>query len=51
MHTYKISYKDQFTNGKWSSTTYSSPEEVSNKFLIEFFGLHECEEYKIEKIK
>lgn len=48
MITYIIYYKDQFTNGHWSSTTYTTPDPVSREFLIDFFGLNECIEYRIE---
>lgn len=48
--TYKISYKDSYTHGKWSSTTYTSNEPKSRQFLIDFFGLNECEEFKIEQV-
>ena len=48
MITYKIKYKDQYTNGKWSSTTFTTDKPVSRKLLIDFFGLHECSEYSIE---
>lgn len=50
MITYKISFKDSMTNGNWSSTTYTSPTPKDKKFLIDFFGLKECEEYKIEQL-
>ncbi len=33
----------------WGSTTYSSPEPVTKEYLIEFFGLKECEDYTIEE--
>ena len=45
--TYMIKYKE--FNKDWSSTTYTTPEEVSEDYLIEFFGLHECEAFVIEK--
>ena len=43
---YIIKYKE--FNKSWSSTSYTTPEEVSEDYLISFFGLHECEDYKIE---
>lgn len=48
---YKISYKDKFTKGSWSSTYYVSPNPVSRSFLVEFFGLNnpDVESYKIEE--
>lgn len=46
MYTYIIKYKE-FNRG-WSSTTYTTSEPKTKRFLIEFFGLKECEEYKIE---
>ncbi len=45
--TYIIKYKEY--GRKWSSTTYMTPETVSEDYLIEFFGLKECEDYKIEQ--
>lgn len=44
--TYIIKYKEYGRD--WSSTSYTSPEPVSTKFLISFFGLEECEDYDIE---
>ena len=44
--TYLIKYKE--FNRDWSSTSYSSPDVVSEDFLIDFFGLHECEDFIIE---
>lgn len=31
----------------WRETSYSSPEEVTDEFLIKFFGLDECKDYEI----
>lgn len=45
--TYTIKYKE--FNKAWSSTTYYTPEEVSEDYLISFFGLHECEDFIIEQ--
>lgn len=52
MHTYKITYKDSFTRGNYSETTYTSPEPVSRKFLIDFFGLEndDVEDFTIEEV-
>lgn len=50
MITYKIHYIDQYTNGKWASTTYTATEPVSREFLVKFFGLDECEQYRIETL-
>ena len=46
-YTYIIKYKEP--GRKWSSTSYTSPEPVSQDYLIEFFGLTECEDYTIEE--
>ena len=46
-YTYIIKYKE--TGRKWSQTSYTSPEPVSQDYLIEFFGLTECEDYTIEE--
>ncbi len=45
--TYIIKYKE--FGREWSSTSYTSPEPVTEDYLIEFFGLHECEGFVIEK--
>ncbi len=45
--TYIIKYKE--FGRDWSSTSYTSPEPVTEDYLIEFFGLHECEAFVIEK--
>ena len=45
---YLIKFKEY--GREWSSTTYSTPEAVSDEFLISFFGLEECEDYAIETI-
>ena len=47
MHTYTIKYKE--FGREWSSTLYSSPEPVTKEYLVEFFGLTECEDYSIEE--
>lgn len=45
--TYIIKYKE--FGRDWNSTTYTSPEVVSEDYLIDFFGLHECEDFTIEQ--
>ena len=45
--TYIIKYKE--FGRDWSSTSYTSPEPVTEDYLIEFCGLHECEDFVIEK--
>lgn len=45
--TYIIKYKE--FGRDWSSTTYTSPEVVSEDYLIAFFSLHECEDFTIEQ--
>lgn len=44
--TYIIKYKEY--GRRWSKTSYTCQEPVSEEFLIEFFGLDECEDYRIE---
>ena len=44
---YIIKYKEY--GREWSSTSYMTPETVTKDFLIEFFGLHECEDFIIEQ--
>jgi len=46
MTKYNIKYKE--CDREWSSTSYSTPEKVTTKSLITFFGLEECEDYDIE---
>lgn len=46
--TYIIHYKE-FGADHWSSTSYTSSEPVSREYLIEFFGLEECEDFSIEE--
>ena len=46
-YTYIIRYKEY--GREWSSTSYSAPQPVTEKYLIEFFGLDECEDYLIEE--
>ncbi len=45
--TYLIKYKE--FGRDWSNTSYTSPEPVSEDFLISFFGLRECEDFIIEQ--
>ena len=47
MHTYIIKFKE-FGRENWGQTSYSSPEPVTREYLIQFFGLEECEDYLIE---
>lgn len=44
---YIIHYKE--FGRDWSSTSYTTPETVTEEFLIDFFGLDECEDYTIEE--
>ena len=46
-YTYIIKYKE--FGREWSSTSYTSPEPVTKEYLVEFFGLTECEDYSIEE--
>lgn len=46
-YTYIIKYKE--FGREWGSTSYSSPEPVTKEYLIQFFGLEECEDYNIEE--
>lgn len=45
---YFIKFKEQ--NREWQSTSYTSPEPVSEDYLVKFFELDEddVEEYQIE---
>lgn len=45
--TYLIKYKE--FGREWSHTSYTSPEPVTEDYLISFFGLHECEDFIIEQ--
>ena len=44
--TYIIKYKE--FGRDWSSTSYTTQEAVTEAYLIDFFGLHECEDFTIE---
>jgi len=44
---YIINYKE--FGREWSRTSYTSPEPVTKEYLINFFGLEECEDYSIEE--
>jgi len=44
-YTYIIKYKEP--GRAWSQTSYTSPEPVTKEYLVEFFGLTECEDYQI----
>ena len=46
-YIYIIKYKEY--GREWCSTSYSSPEPVTKEYLIDFFGLGECEDYLIEE--
>lgn len=46
-NTYVIHYKEPGKN--WSRTSYTTPDEVTDEFLVDFFGLDDCEDYRIEK--
>lgn len=45
---YIIHYKE-FGADHWGKTSYTSSEPVSKEYLIEFFGLEECEDFSIEE--
>ena len=47
MHTYIIHYKE--FGREWSSTSFQTPRTVTREYLIQFFALHECEDYFIEE--
>ena len=47
MHTYIIKYKEY--GREWSSTSYTCQRPVTREYLIQFFGLEECEDYLIEE--
>ena len=47
MHTYIIHYKE--FGRPWSSTTHVSPDPKTEEYLIDFFGLNECEDFRIEE--
>lgn len=44
---YLIHYKEY--DRDWSSTSYTCKDPVSEEYLIDFFGLNECEDYRIEQ--
>ncbi len=46
MTRYIIKYKEE--GREWSQTSYTCPEPVSEEYLIDFFGLNECEDFIIE---
>ncbi len=46
-YTYIIKYKE--FGRDWSSTSYTAAEPVTKEYLVEFFGLTECEDYSIEE--
>lgn len=45
-YIYIIRYKEYGRD--WSSTSYTAAEPVTKEYLIQFFGLEECEDYIIE---
>lgn len=45
--TYIIHFKEKGRD--WGWTSYLSPEKVTKEYLIQFFGLDECEDYFIEE--
>ena len=44
-YIYIIRYKEY--GRTWSSTSYSSNQPVTKEYLIQFFGLWECEDFEI----
>ena len=44
---YIIHYKEYGRD--WSSTSYTCQREVTREYLIDFFGLEECEDFYIEE--
>ena len=44
---YIIKFKEY--GNKWMATSYTAQGEVTEEYLIDFFGLRECEDIKIEK--
>lgn len=44
-YTYIIKYKEY--GGEWSSISYSAPQPTTKEYLVQFFGLEECEDYEI----
>ena len=44
---YIIKYKEYGRD--WSSTSYTCQREVTREYLVQFFGLDECEDYLIEE--
>ena len=47
MITYIIHYKEY--GREWKETSYTCHTPVTEDFLINFFGLFECEDYRIER--
>lgn len=45
-YIYIIHFKE-WDKKDWGQTTYSSPQTVSQEYLIQFFGLWECEDFEI----
>lgn len=46
---WKLEYKDKYTNGKVNTCTYTGDEYVTQEYLEKFWGVEECDEYKITK--
>ena len=43
----KVTIKYLESDGIWRETSHTSPEDVTDEYLIKFFGLEECEDYEI----
>lgn len=44
---FKVRIRYQEDDMVWRETSYTSPHEVTDEFLVEFFGLDECNDYEI----
>lgn len=45
-----LKYKDKWTNGNWSTSSYTDPNDsVDEEYLKRFWGVNECEEWEITK--
>lgn len=44
-----LKYKDKWTNGNWSTCSYTGDEYVTEEYLKKFWGVDECEEYILTK--
>lgn len=47
-YIYIIRYKEHGRED-WGSTSYTAATPVTKEYLIQFFGLEECEDYSIEE--